>query len=102
MRRLKTLRVRFALWTAGLLFGALVIFGIFVYANMSRSLATVVDETLHLTAMQLIAEIEPINLASLLRLPIQAVKRQFASILRQLSRKIRLLEFFKLFKICKI
>ena len=58
MRHLKTLRVRFALWTAGLLFGALVIFGIFVYANMSRSLATGVDDTLHLTAMQLLAEVE--------------------------------------------
>jgi signal transduction histidine kinase len=58
MKHLKTLRVRFALWTAGLLLGALVIFGIFVYVSMSRSLATAVDETLHLTAMQLLAEVE--------------------------------------------
>lgn len=56
MKRLKNLRVRFALWTAGLLFVALVLFGIFVYANMSRSLTAVTDETLHSTAMQMIAE----------------------------------------------
>jgi len=56
MKRLKTLRVRFALWTAGLLLAALVLFGLFVYANMSRSLTAVIDETLHSTAMQMIAE----------------------------------------------
>lgn len=61
MKRLKTLRVRFALWTAGLLFATLVLFGLFVYANMSHSLATAVDETLRLTALQLIAEVETGN-----------------------------------------
>ncbi len=58
MKRLKTLRVRFALWTAGLLFAALVLFGLFVYANMSHSLTATVDETLQLTAIDLIAEVE--------------------------------------------
>src|SRR3990172_1962648 len=58
MTRLKTLRVRFALWTAGLLFAALVLFGLFVYANMSRSLAATVDETLRLVVIQLIAEVD--------------------------------------------
>ncbi len=58
MKHLKTLRVRFALWTAGLLLVALMLFGLFVYANMSRSLASAVDETLRLTALQLIAETE--------------------------------------------
>ncbi len=58
MERLKTLRVRFALWMAGLLLTALMLFGLFVYANMSRSLARAVDETLRLTALQLIAEVE--------------------------------------------
>lgn len=56
MKRVKTLRVRFALWTAGLLFAFLVLFGLFVYANMSRSLIAVTDETLHSTAMQMVAE----------------------------------------------
>ncbi len=58
MTRLKTLRVRFALWTAGLLFAALVLFGLFVYANMSRSLAATVDETLRLVVVQLLAEVD--------------------------------------------
>ena len=58
MKRLNMLRVRFALWTAGLLFAALVLFGLFVYANMSHNLATAVDETLRLIAIQLIAEVE--------------------------------------------
>jgi heavy metal sensor kinase len=58
MKRLKTLRVRFALWTAGLLFAALVLFGFFVYANMSHNLATAVDERLQLTVIQLTAEVD--------------------------------------------
>lgn len=58
MKHLKTLRVRFALWTAGLLFAALVLFGLFVYANMSHRLATDLDDMLRLTALQLKAEVE--------------------------------------------
>jgi heavy metal sensor kinase len=58
MNYVRTLRVRFALWTAGFLLAALTLFGLFVYFNMSYSLATPVDETLHLTAMQLLAEID--------------------------------------------
>src|SRR3990170_747976 len=58
MKRLKTLRVRFALWTAGLLSAALALFGLFVYANMSRSLAATVDETLRLVVAQLVAEVD--------------------------------------------
>ena len=58
MKRLKTLRVRFALWTAGLLFAALVLFGLFVYANMSRSLGAAVDESLRLVVVQLAAEVD--------------------------------------------
>ncbi|MEZ4663166.1 MAG: ATP-binding protein [Caldilineaceae bacterium] len=56
MKRLKTLRARFALWTAGLLLAALVIFSLFVYASMSRSLTTVVDDTLRSVAAQIIAD----------------------------------------------
>ena len=58
MKRLKTLRMRFALWTAGLLLAALALFGLFVYANMSRSLAAAVDETMQLVVIQLIAEVD--------------------------------------------
>jgi hypothetical protein len=58
MRHINSLRVRFALWTAGLLFCALVVFGFFVYVNMSRGLASAVDDTLHLTTMALLEEIE--------------------------------------------
>ena len=58
MKRLKTLRVRFALWTAGLLLAALALFGVFVYANMSRSLVLAIDETLQLTAIDLAGEVE--------------------------------------------
>lgn len=61
MNRLKTLRVRFALWTAGLLLIALMLFGLFVYINMSRSLAASLDDTLQLTATQLAAEVEVRN-----------------------------------------
>ena len=58
MKRFKTLRVRFALWTAGLLSAALALFGLFVYANMSRSLSATVDETLRLVVAQLVAEVD--------------------------------------------
>ncbi len=58
MKRLKTLRVRFALWTASLLLVALVLFGLFVYANMSLSLAASLDDSLRLTAAQLAAEVD--------------------------------------------
>jgi heavy metal sensor kinase len=58
MKLLQTLRVRFALWTAGLLLAALALFGLFVFANMSRSLSAGVDETLRFTALQLVAEVE--------------------------------------------
>lgn len=58
MIHVRTLRVRFALWTAGLLLVALALFGLFVFANMSRSLSAGVDETLRFTALQLIAEVE--------------------------------------------
>lgn len=58
MKGLKTLRVRFSLWTAGLLLAGLVIFGLFVYANMSYSLSAAVDETLRVVTAQLLAEVE--------------------------------------------
>ena len=58
MNRFKTLRIRFALWTAGLLLAALLLFGLFVYAGMTRALTRPVDATLRLAALQVLAEIE--------------------------------------------
>ena len=52
----KTLRARFALWTAGLLLIALLLFGLFVYGYMARSLRANVDDALHSAATQLIDE----------------------------------------------
>ena len=51
MKRLSTLRARFALWTAGLLLVALSAFGLYVYGNMARGLAAAVDDTLTLSAL---------------------------------------------------
>ncbi len=53
MKRLRTLRARFALWTAGLLLAALLLFGLFVYTYMARSLRAIVDDTLTSAVTQL-------------------------------------------------
>lgn len=58
MKHLKTLRARFALWTAGLLLSALTLFGAFVYGRMSQTLAEGVDRGLRLGAAQVIAEVD--------------------------------------------
>ena len=58
MKQLKTLRVRFALWTAGLLLLAFVLFGLFVYVNMARRLTSEVDETLRPIVVPLSVEVE--------------------------------------------
>ena len=58
MKRLKTLRVRFALWTAGLLLAALTAFGGFIYFSFAQSLYTARDNTLQLNAEQTIATLD--------------------------------------------
>jgi heavy metal sensor kinase len=58
MKRLKTLRVRFALWTAGLLLAALTLFSSFVYVRMAQSLAASVDRALRLAVSQVVAEVD--------------------------------------------
>lgn len=58
MKRLRTLRARVALWTAGLLLATLAMFGLLIYAVMAYSLRAAGDETLQLTAVQLMAEAE--------------------------------------------
>lgn len=54
----QTLRFRFALWTAGLLFAVLTAFGAFVYFTMSRGLSASIDDSLRINASQAIAAIE--------------------------------------------
>ncbi|MCB9100016.1 MAG: HAMP domain-containing protein [Anaerolineales bacterium] len=58
MSLLRTLRGRFALWTAGLLLAALVLFSSFVYLRMARSLTGSVDDALRLVATQITAEVD--------------------------------------------
>ena len=61
MKRLSTLRARFALWTAGLLLVALSAFGLYVYGNMARGLAAAVDDTLTLSASQISSDLDIVN-----------------------------------------
>ena len=52
MKRLKTLRARFAAWTAGLLLATLGGFGLFEYASLSSSLYRAEDDLLQLSVTQ--------------------------------------------------
>ena len=61
MTRFSTLRVRFAFWVAILLLGALIVFGVFVYVSLSRSLHASVDDSLQLSAAQAIAAVNVEN-----------------------------------------
>jgi len=53
-----TLRFRFALWTASLLFVALLIFGGFAYLSLRQNMLAVVDNSLRLNASQTISLVE--------------------------------------------
>ena len=64
MKHLKTLRVRFALWTAGLLLAALTLFSTYVYIRMAQSLADSVDSALRLAVSQVVAEVDVANAGS--------------------------------------
>lgn len=61
MNRLKTLRVRFALWTSGLVLAVLIIFGTYVYASMARGLSSAIDDSLALSASQVSASLDVEN-----------------------------------------
>ena len=52
-----TLRVRFALWVAGLLLAVLAVFGAFVYFSLGQGLAASVDDSLRLSGSQAVATI---------------------------------------------
>jgi heavy metal sensor kinase len=54
MKRIKTLRVRFALWTSGLFLLILTVFSAYVYGNMARGLYASVDDSLALNAAQVV------------------------------------------------
>jgi len=56
-----TLRVRFALWVAGLLLGVLAAFGAFVYFSLKQGLAASIDDSLRFSASQAIATINVEN-----------------------------------------
>ncbi len=58
MKRLNTLRTRFALWTAGLLLLVVSLLGIYVYGNMARGLRDGADDSLALAASQVSAGLE--------------------------------------------
>jgi len=57
MNRFKTLRVRFAFWTAGLMLIVLVLFGIFVYFSLRQGLANSIDDSIKLSTSQAIAAV---------------------------------------------
>lgn len=56
-----TLRVRFALWVAGLLIVTLVGFGGLVYVNLAHDLYTALDDALQLSASQALAAVDNEN-----------------------------------------
>ncbi len=51
-------RVRFGLWVAGLLLAALAVFGAVVYLSMERGLLSAVDDSLRLSASQILSVVE--------------------------------------------
>lgn len=57
MSRLRTLRARFALWTAGLLLAAMLGFSAFVYWRTARGLQESLDASLQVSAVQVVASI---------------------------------------------
>jgi HAMP domain-containing protein len=61
MKRIKSMRVRFAIWTTALILSVLAAFGIFVYTNLSLSLYTAIDNSLSLSAAQTTASLNVDN-----------------------------------------
>lgn len=61
MKRFKTLRFRFALWTALLLFIVLLLFGSFVYVSLWRGLSNSIDDSIRLSSSQAIAAVNVEN-----------------------------------------
>ncbi len=57
MKRFRTLRFRFALWTATLLLIVLILFGAFVYFSLQQGLVSAMDDSLRFSASQAIAAV---------------------------------------------
>lgn len=55
MKRIKTLRIRFALWTSILFLAVLTVFGVYVYFSMASGLSAEIDNSLTLNASQIAA-----------------------------------------------
>jgi len=55
MKRLKTLRIRFALWISALLLIVLIAFGVYLYGSMARGLSAAIDNSLTINASQVAA-----------------------------------------------
>lgn len=55
MKRINSLRLRFALWTSSLLLVILGIFGVYVYFSLARGLAATINDSLALNASQVSA-----------------------------------------------
>jgi heavy metal sensor kinase len=58
MKRFRTLRVRFALWTVGLLLAVLGIFGGFIYISFARGLYAARDDALQTNAARIITTLQ--------------------------------------------
>lgn len=61
LQRLNRIRVRFALWTAGLILLLLVAYGAIVYYSVAQGLTAAVDEALNLSATQTLAALNVEN-----------------------------------------
>jgi heavy metal sensor kinase len=61
MKPIKTIRVRFALWTTALILLLLAAFGAFVYFNLSSSLSSALDTSLAVSAAQVAAGLNTQN-----------------------------------------
>ena len=59
--KINSLRFRLALWVGGFLLTSLLVFGLYVYASMSRNLHTAVDDALRLSATQSMATLNVDN-----------------------------------------
>jgi heavy metal sensor kinase len=57
MKRFRTLRWRFALWTTGMMLIVLILFGAFVYISMWQGLSTSIDDSIKFSTSQAIAAV---------------------------------------------
>ena len=55
MKRVKTLRFRFAFWTSSLFLAILAAYGVYIYGSMARGLSAAVDNSLTFSASQVAA-----------------------------------------------